>query len=176
MGGGLSSRQFVKYRLILFLFIACLLQIIFTQIYSNQAQAHNSADSLVSQKGQILPITAQAQISGQKINLEVTSTPQQQAMGLMYRAELADDRGMLFSFSPARKVAFWMKNCLIPLDLIFMNSGIVEAIQNKAPPCLTAPCPTYGPDVEIDQVIELRGGRALELDLKVGDQIKITKN
>lgn len=123
--------------------------------------------------GQMLPISAQAQIAGKQISLEVARTPEQQAMGLMYRTSLADDRGMLFSFNPPQPVGFWMKNTKIALDMIFLRNGEVKAIEANVPPCTATPCPTYGPREIIDQVIELRGGRAAELGLKVGDRISI---
>lgn len=125
--------------------------------------------------GQVLPIGARAQIAGQVIELEVTRTPQEQMMGLMYRTSLPDDRGMLFEFNPPQPVRFWMKNCKMSLDMIFLKNGIVKAIAAEAPPCTSEPCPTYGPDLStpIDQVIELRGGRAAELGLKPGDRIPV---
>lgn len=124
-------------------------------------------------RGQMLPISAQATIAGRKINLEVTRTPEQQALGLMYRTSLPDDRGMLFEFNPPQRVGFWMKNVKIPLDMIFLRQGVVRAIASQVPPCNTNPCPTYGPNTPIDQVIELRGGRASQLGLRVGDRITV---
>ena len=168
-----------KSGIILFL-VGCLLQITFvnkiSQAINVQAQTQHPSNFQVSQEGQVLPITAQAQISGQIINLEVAKTPKEQAMGLMFRTELADDRGMLFSFHPPRKVNFWMKNCKISLDMIFIRSGVVKAIALDVPPCLAEPCPLYGSGVPVDGVIEVRGGRTTELGLKVGDRIIITKN
>ncbi len=124
--------------------------------------------------GQMLPISAQAEIKGQRIALEVARTPQEQAMGLMYRTSLEPNRGMLFPFDPPRPASFWMKNTLIPLDMIFLRNGEVKAIETDVPPCTTTPCPSYGPDkIEIDQVIELRAGRAAELGLRVGDRVNI---
>ena len=123
--------------------------------------------------GQVLPISAQIKIAGQKIVLEVAQTPEQQATGLMYRTTLADNHGMLFPFKPPRPVRFWMENTLIPLDMVFLQHGVVKAIAVNVPPCNTNPCSTYGPVVPIDQVIELRSGRAAQLGLKVGDRIEI---
>lgn len=124
--------------------------------------------------GQMLPISAQVLIGGKQISLEVAKTPEQQAMGLMYRTSLADDRGMLFSFNPPQPVGFWMKNTKIPLDMIFLRNGEVKAIESNVPPCNATPCPTYGPREElIDQVIELGGGEAAVLKLKVGDRLTI---
>ena len=126
-----------------------------------------------SSQGQNLPITAMAIIKGEIIKLEVAETPEEQAMGLMYRTSLADDRGMLFPFNPPRPVSFWMKNCLISLDMIFIRDGVVRAIIPDVPPCTAEPCPTYGPDIPIDSVMELRAGRAAELGLEVGDRLNL---
>lgn len=128
----------------------------------------------IPQQGQLLPITADVQIGPQQIQLEVAKTPEQQATGLMYRSALASDRGMLFVFNPARPVSFWMKNVAIPLDMVFLQAGKVVKIAAQVPPCQTEPCPVYGPEaVVIDQVIELRGGRAAELGLKPGDRLNV---
>ncbi|MEB3343287.1 DUF192 domain-containing protein [Okeania sp.] len=169
----------VNLGIVLFLVGCFLLQITFvqaSQAIGIQLKTKQLSNFQVSQEGQVLPITAQAEISGQVINLEVAKTPQEQAMGLMYRTELADDQGMLFSFDPPRKVNFWMKNCQIYLDMIFIRSGLVKAIAVDVPPCLSDPCPTYGSGVPVDQVIEVRGRRTTQLGLKVGDQIVITEN
>ncbi|MGB3514002.1 MAG: DUF192 domain-containing protein [Microcoleaceae cyanobacterium] len=123
--------------------------------------------------GQMLPISAQASFSGQTINLEVAQTPLEQGMGLMFRSELPDNQGMLFSIDPPRTVNFWMINVFINLDMVFLKNGEVQAIFSNLPPCETEPCPTYGPNTPVDGVIELRGGRATELGLRVGDPIDI---
>jgi uncharacterized protein len=125
-------------------------------------------------KGQNLPISAQATIpKNRKIKLEVARTPEQQMMGLMYRPALPDDRGMLFIFPSAQPVKFWMKNVPVSLDMVFIQNGRIKYIETAAPPCNSEPCSTYGPNVPINQVIELRAGRANELALQVGDAIKI---
>lgn len=125
--------------------------------------------------GQNLPISAQITIAGEVIQLEVAQTPEQQQIGLMYRESLDANRGMLFPFDPPRPARFWMKNTLIPLDMVFLRDGIVQGIVAHVPPCKNDPCPSYGPasSTEIDQVIELRDGRAAELGLKVGDRLTV---
>lgn len=124
---------------------------------------------------QKLPLSAQMVVSGQTILLEVARTQQEQSTGLMYRTQLPANRGMLFVFSPPRPVSFWMKNTLIPLDMVFVSNGVVKHIIAQVPPCRTITCPGYGPDpkIEIDSVIELSSGRAAELRLKVGDRLKV---
>ncbi|BBD58856.1 hypothetical protein NIES2109_16350 [Nostoc sp. HK-01] len=124
--------------------------------------------------GQTLPISATAVVpNGTKIELEVAVTPEQQAKGLMNRPALPDNRGMLFKFPSAQPVQFWMKNVPVALDMVFLQNGVVKYIQVAAPPCPSEPCGTYGPNVPIDTVIELRAGRAKELNLKLGDSVKI---
>lgn len=138
------------------------------------APSSTARTSPSSSMGQILPLTAFFKVADQVIKLEVARTPAEQAMGLMYRTSLADDRGMLFPFNPPRPTQFWMKNTLIPLDMLFLRNGVIRSISANVPPCQADPCPTYGsPAEEIDQVIELRAGRAAELNLKVGDRITI---
>lgn len=124
-----------------------------------------------SEQGQILPITAKAIVGGEIIELEVAETPEQQAIGLMYRSHLPKNRGMLFPFSPARVARFWMKNTLIPLDIIFLEDGVIKAIFANVSPCQVDPCPVYGPSFPINQVIEIPAGRAKELGLSQGDEI-----
>jgi uncharacterized membrane protein (UPF0127 family) len=128
-----------------------------------------------SSPGQQLPISAVAEIADQEILLEVASTRRQQALGLMFREPLPDNRGMLFPLAPPRPVNFWMKNVPVPLDMIFIYNGTIQAIAADVPPCESDPCPTYGPgDQLIDHVIELRGGHAAELGLAVGDAVVIS--
>ncbi|NJM69608.1 MAG: DUF192 domain-containing protein [Scytonema sp. RU_4_4] len=143
---------------------------------SSQSQAPMSSQQKPPTKnaGQQLPISAVAVIpDGTKIQLEVAQTRQQQEMGLMYRPTLPDNRGMLFQFPSPIQANFWMKNVPVPLDMVFMLDGKVQYIAASAPPCNSNPCPTYGPQTPINQVIELRSGRAAQLGLKVGSYVKI---
>lgn len=132
--------------------------------------------AIATPQPQRLPTGARMKI-GKKatILLEVARTQEQQSMGLMYRTDLADNRGMLFEFDPPRDVNFWMKNTLIPLDMIFLRQGKIAYIALDVPPCAGDPCPIYGPQnkIDVDAVIELRGRRSRELGLKVGDRVQI---
>lgn len=124
-------------------------------------------------RGQQLAVTAVTTLGGEEIFLEVAATPQQQALGLMYRDALPSDRGMLFPMGRSRPVSFWMKNVPVALDMVFVHQGQIVGLI-EAPPCTADPCPTYGPGNQlVDQVIELRAGRAAELGLAVGDEVVI---
>lgn len=101
---------------------------------------------------QILPISATANLAGQTFNLEVAQTPEEQAIGLMNRTFLPDNQGMLFPLEPPSPVLVWMRDTLIPLDIIFLyRSTVVEFAQN-AQPCLTEYCPFYFPAVDVNQI------------------------
>ncbi len=95
------------------------------------------------------------------VELELALTPQEVTDGLMFRPSLPEKRGMLFIFAVDRYPAFWMKNTLIPLDLIFLDSaGIVVDVVADVPPCAADPCPTYSPKSPARAVLEVGAGVA----------------
>lgn len=98
---------------------------------------------------------------GFEVRLELAVTPQEVAEGLMYRVSLPEDRGMLFLFERQRYPSFYMKNTLIPLDIIFLTAtgSVVDVVEN-APPCAADPCPTYSPRDPVLAVLELAAGTA----------------
>jgi uncharacterized membrane protein (UPF0127 family) len=112
-------------------------------------------------------------IGATDILLEVAKTPETKAQGLMFRTELPGDRGMLFHFEEPRIARFWMKNTLIPLDMIFLRQGQIKRIIVNVPPCKEDPCPLYGPLTEVDQVLELKAGQAEALGLSVNQTLEI---
>lgn len=135
--------------------------------------ARSRSSEQVPADGQKLPISAQFTTAGQAIGLEVARTQQQQAIGLIHRVALADNRGMLFALERPQPAKLWMKNVRIPLALVFLRDGEVKQIATNVPPCTTNPCPTYGTEIPVDQMIELRGGRAAELGIKEGHRVTI---
>ncbi len=154
--------------------IAIIVSLLLVSCNPNSAPQANEIETIeMNNQPQKLPITAMVEINGKKFELEVAQTPRQQAIGLMYRDSVPPNRGMLFPFQPPRVVAFWMKNVSIPLDMIFISQGIIQHIENNAPPCKTPSCPVYGPNVRVDQVLELAGGRATELNLNIGDRLEV---
>jgi len=84
----------------------------------------------------------------------------------MFRKALAGDRGMIFPYDPPQDVAFWMKNTLIPLDILFIRSDGTIVRITKAQAMDLTPLPSGEP---VAGVLEIRGGRAAELGIKEGD-------
>lgn len=104
------------------------------------------------------------------INAEAAVTQQAQETGLMNRNSLASDRGMLFIFSSERDLNFWMKNTLIPLDIIFLdhNFKVVSIAQNTTPNQTT---PTYESGAPAQYALEVNAGWTNLVNLQVGDTI-----
>lgn len=115
-------------------------------------------------------------LGDKKIQLEVAQTPAEIARGLMYRTDLPEYSGMVFLFQPPRKVRFWMKNCLISLDMLFIANGKIIKICHSVPPCKAArdeDCPLYpeSGEIEASEVLELQSGYAKRHGVKEGDSI-----
>ena len=111
-------------------------------------------------------------LGDQRFTVEVADTPEKQLRGLMFRTSIADDYGMLFPYPDEDIRGFWMKNTLVHLDLIFIDSRrtVVEIIAD-VPPCRAEPCETYISSLPARYVLEIRGGLAAELGVKVGDRV-----
>ena len=105
---------------------------------------------------------------------EVADTPEKQAQGLMFRRHIRADYCMLFVFAEEETRSFWMKNTLIPLDIIYLNNaGQIVDMHCSVPPCRGDPCPSYTSALPARFVVEIRGGLAGKLKLKIGDKIFI---
>jgi uncharacterized membrane protein (UPF0127 family) len=110
--------------------------------------------------------------SGAVYSVELARTPEEQAQGLMFRESLSPRTGMLFLFSDAAPHQFWMKNTMIPLDIVWLDaSGRVLFVSADTPPCRADPCPNYGPLTLAPTVLEIAGGLAAKEKVTVGSRI-----
>ncbi len=105
----------------------------------------------------------------------IADTPAKQQLGLMYQQELATDSAMLFTFANSTYQQFWMKNTLIPLDIIFVNDNKIVDIEHNAKPCRQDPCPTYNSEKPANQVLEINAGLSKKLNINIGQDV-IVKN
>jgi len=110
-------------------------------------------------------------------SVEVAQTAVEREKGLMFREELGQDKGMLFIFPKAEKYGFWMKNTLIPLDIIWIdeNKTVVD-IKKDVQPCRannSDNCPVYVPDKEAIYVLEINSGLSEENNLSVEDEVNL---
>jgi uncharacterized protein len=101
--------------------------------------------------------------------VEMADTPDKRLRGLMYRTHLDPDKGMLFDFGDPEPVSFWMKNTLIPLDMIFITAdGRVANVAANAIPGDLTPIDSAG---AVTGVLEIPGGEAAKLGIKPGDVV-----
>jgi hypothetical protein len=125
-----------------------------------------------AQPSQALPkgdVTIAAGSGKHVFHVEIVTTPEQMAQGLMYRKSLAPDAGMLFDYGRPQPASFWMKNTLIPLDMIFIGAdGRIVNIHERAVPHSLDPIPSAGP---VRAVLEVNGGTASRLGIKPGDRV-----
>lgn len=116
-----------------------------------------------------VPLTIRSGGREHRFTVEVARTRQEQAAGLMNRQSLAPDRGMIFLYAPPEQATFWMKNTLIPLDLLFIRAdGTVARIEANAVPLSLDPLASIEP---VAAVLEIPGGRAAELGIVPGDKV-----
>ena len=135
-----------------------------------QPSASNAVDLAPSPAGlEQVPLTITSGQRTHRFTVEIARTREEQATGLMNRSELAPDRGMIFPFDPPRDASFWMKNTLIPLDMIFVRTdGSIANIAENTVPLSLESVRSEGP---VGAVLELAGGRAAELGIKPGDKV-----
>ena len=124
---------------------------------------------------------------GTAVRVEVAATQQTMARGLMFRRALDEHAGMLFVFDAPGFYPFWMQNCVIPLDIIWVGAGsrIVSIAANAQPctlpscdpPCNSDRCPTYppAPGTLAQLVVEVAAGFAARHHVDVGQPIKIER-
>jgi len=116
-----------------------------------------------------VPLTIRTSDASHDFVVEVAASSAEQAKGLMFRTQLAPDKGMIFPFAEDRVASFWMKNTVIPLDIIFIRrDGTIESIAANTTPYSLAPVSSNEP---IATVLEIAAGRAAELAIAPGDAV-----
>jgi len=106
--------------------------------------------------------------------VELEKTEAQREQGLMFRKELDKDKGMLFIFDKEGFYPFWMKNTLIPLDMVWIdaNNNVIFFAQDVQP-CKSFICPSVIPTGKAKYVLELNAGTCKDIGLKLGDTVDI---
>jgi len=115
-------------------------------------------------------LTVVAENKNIKFVIELAISPAERSLGLMYRKKLLLDHGMLFIYPNSQKVTMWMKNTLIPLDMIFINAnGTIEDIISMTSPKSLTLLTTKN---KVKAVLEINGGLCKYLNINKGDKIK----
>lgn len=117
----------------------------------------------------LVALTVEGRGRSHVFTVEIARTANQQELGLMNRRSLAPDAGMLFPFDPPRPASFWMRDTLIPLDMIFIRpNGTIARIAANTVPMSETPVAVPEP---MTAVLEIAGGRAAQLDISEGDRV-----
>ena len=115
------------------------------------------------------PLTIVTAGGPHKFTVELATAPEQMSQGLMFRQSLAPDAGMLFDFVVPSMATMWMKNTLIPLDMLFVDAkGQIVNIHERAVP---GSLETIAAAAPVRAVIELNGGTAARLGIRPGDRV-----
>ncbi len=113
-------------------------------------------------------------LKGHKIQVEVVTTLEKQALGLMYRTEMAADNGMLFVYKQPAMMSFWMKNTRIPLDILYFDQNLkLINISASTPPCITPNCPAYPSTAPAQYVLEINAGLAAQWQLEKNEKLAL---
>jgi uncharacterized protein len=111
--------------------------------------------------------------NGKTISLEIAKTPSQKSAGLMNREELDEDAGMLFIYEEESILSFWMKDTLIPLDIIFLNNDYEIVSIKKMKPCTEDPCQSHPSEIPSKYAIEVNAGFTQENNISIGQKVTI---
>ena len=132
---------------------------------------------LVSALGCSTPKQSSVRFEKHRFLVELATTPDQRARGMMFRQNMDEDKGMLFIFDEEEVQPFWMKNTYIYLDIIWIDrSRKVVFISRNTPPCTEEPYHSINPGKKAMYVLELRGGTADKIGLDVGDELILDIN
>ncbi len=119
-----------------------------------------------------IPVVIETAAGDQSFMAEVADDPAEREKGLMFRESMNDEHGMIFLFPMSKQQSFWMKNTLIPLDIIFIREDqTILGISENAEPKTTSPRRVPG----LSQfVLELNGGLSKTLGIEAGQKVRFT--
>ena len=134
------------------------------------ASAQAQAEPTAAQHLAAVPLTIRGGTHMVRYTVEVARSPSEQEIGLMFRKTMPAHAGMVFPMAPARPASFWMKNTLIPLDIVFIRADhTISSIAANAAPLSLATIDSTEP---VAAVLELNGGEAAKDGLKPGDTVR----
>jgi hypothetical protein len=115
----------------------------------------------------------QTHINKHEYKTKVLTKPEDITLGMMGRKFTSQFDALLFVMNTQFPSSFWMKNCIVPLDVIFIQNGKITAIHHSCPPCTTLQCPTYAGTGNL--VIEMPGGTCKKNGIKKGNLVTFIK-
>jgi uncharacterized membrane protein (UPF0127 family) len=130
------------------------------------------SDGTASDQGKVAPKAVAP--DGHEFALEIASTSEQRARGYMHRSHVGGGEGMLFIFPRSDFHSFWMKNCLVSLDILWLSEDLtIVHLESNLPPCKADPCPSYPAMSKARYVLEIAAGMAKKTGLRVGERLRL---
>lgn len=120
------------------------------------------------------PSSPAVALHGHRFTTEFATDDASREHGLMMRTELPADHSMLFVFPDTQPRWFWMKDTLVPLDILYFDAARkLVSMQLDVPPCKADPCPSYPSDAPARYVLELPAGTARRIGVQTGDELTV---
>jgi hypothetical protein len=133
------------------------------------AAAEQAVAADTESAAETIPVTVRTAAGDHMFDVETAITPEEQRRGLMFRESLPENGGMIFPFDFPRLASFWMRNTMIPLDMIFIRAdGVITNIARETEPYTLD---SYYSSEPVIAVLEIGGGRAAELGIDAGDHV-----
>ena len=140
---------------------------LFALLVTMVAMAVNTGAMAQIKREPVVILTDKGEVT---IDAEIAETPSDQAKGLMFRRSMPERTGMLFPYRGAREITMWMKNTILPLDMVFIRAdGIIHRIEVMTQPFSEETISSQG---EVTAVLEINGGAAERLGIKPGQKVK----
>ncbi len=145
----------------------CLIGLICTLLLAAGATGSEAGDGIEFAHSRLVLVTGSGR---HEFEVEMATSPAQRRLGLMHRPRMAANAGMLFDYGMPRLISMWMKNTVIPLDMIFIagNGRIISIAENTTPFSLTA----IGSGSPARAVLEINAGTVARLHIKPGDRVE----
>ena len=143
-----------------FIFISIFSVLVITQVFSKQQFKQMGYGKVVFLRKNLA------------IKVEIAKTETEKSRGLMFRENLAESKGMLFVYKQEKILTVWMKNTLIPLDIVFVSAqGAIVSIVKDIQPCLNIPCQIYESKKAAKYILEINAGLVEKKGISVGQQL-----
>ncbi|MGZ4958186.1 MAG: DUF192 domain-containing protein [Methylomonas sp.] len=131
--------------------------------------------SAIAASVEVLPTDTLSFVEQQvDITVELAITPYQRERGLMDRTSLDEDKGMLFVFADQAPRGVWMKNTLLPLDVLFLDDqGSIVSMLDNLQPCTDDPCPVFDSEADAAYMVELNADFIENNNPEIGQQLQL---
>lgn len=163
-----------KNLIITIFIVAVLIFYIFIKLVENQKENTLIPEYENATRNVESPSSTHIRIKDQTLNVEIARTIEEKRLGLMHREAIPQNQGMLFLYNKEDAYSFWMKNMLIPLDIIWISADQnIVYIAKNVQPCTTTNCESYRPDKLAKYVLEVNAGWTNTHNISVGDSVEL---